>query len=196
VERDALQRYFPHCDFYDVGLREAVQYVCARAERGAQLLLESPYVAGYYLKTCGRTDITVLTLSKPGQPCAPDRACYYVLQESNRHFETQHVFDALRERPADALVQVHGVPVAEIYGTRPKPPPGRHAARLLALAEAFGNAPEGPPVELESRSPPRMPGEPLRGLAVVSRFRFAGGVSLEESGLLPLNGPGNGWATP
>ena len=194
-----LRHYFPHCDFYDVGLREAVQYVCARAEENAQLRNDAPEAVAHYVKMCGRADIKVTTLSKPGDQCEPGRACYQILQVGRTFYETANLFASLHSaRPPDAIVRARGVNVAEIYGpmvgvpSLPEQPGERsvaasiltagEAVRLGALARVFGNTPKG---EMVSKLPDLQPARPEhtgphRIAAVTTAIRFAGDVVVEE----------------
>ncbi|MGZ6142921.1 MAG: ArnT family glycosyltransferase, partial [Myxococcales bacterium] len=43
-----VQYYFPHCDYFDAGFREAVQYVAAHAEPGAELSTEIDWPSQLY----------------------------------------------------------------------------------------------------------------------------------------------------
>ncbi|MCA1591131.1 MAG: glycosyltransferase family 39 protein, partial [Acidobacteria bacterium] len=49
--------FFPHDEFYDDGLREAVKYVCEHAPAGATIAHETPGAVRYYLEKFGRTDL-------------------------------------------------------------------------------------------------------------------------------------------
>ena len=55
--------YFPHDEFYDDGLREAIRFVCETAPHGATIAHETPGVARYYLAKYGRTDLRSRVLS-------------------------------------------------------------------------------------------------------------------------------------
>jgi hypothetical protein len=202
-----LRAYFPHCDFYDVGLREAIQYVCARAEKNAQVRAEPEVAVAHYMKLCGRDDIKVTTMSRPGDHCEAGRACYHILQEGRMYFETRATFAELHaRRPPDAIVRAGGVRVAEIYGPGALDglalaisTPG-DAQRLGALARAFGNALRrgGLPVgdagvafESEVRAEARGLTDEARGpkrvASLTSAFRFASDVVVEETGALPMD---------
>jgi hypothetical protein len=194
--QENLRRYFPHCDFYDVGLREAVQYVCARAEKGAQLRSDAVIAVGHYVDLCGRDDIKVTTLSRPQDACAPGRPCYQILQVGRTYYETKKLMDGLHAtRPPDAVVTARGVNVAEIYG--PEMPvvtqlaihTAGEAQRLGALARAFGNAPRGTTVAFESRVEPLSNRRPYRVAALTSAFRFSSDVVVEERATVALDAP-------
>lgn len=183
---DNLRYYLPHCDFYDVGLREAIQYVCARAEHNAQLRTDGNMVAEYYVKaSCNRPDIKVSTLSKPEDRCEPGRACYEILQVGRTYIESRSLFTGLyAERNPNAVVRVHDVNVAEIYGppnTVPLAP-----ATMTELAQRFGNVDKsaaGGVVDKARLPAPRAPrpekSEPKREAVVVGAYRFAGDTVLE-----------------
>ncbi len=57
--------YFPHDEFYDDGLREAIEHVAESAPRGSTLAHETPGVARHYLARFGRTDIESRVISDP-----------------------------------------------------------------------------------------------------------------------------------
>ena len=82
--------FFPHDEFYDDGLREAIEYVCRTAPQGATLVHETPGVVGYYLEQLGRTDIKSRVLSdatfKLAEAPAP---AYIILQRGRTYFENE-----------------------------------------------------------------------------------------------------------
>ena len=45
--------FFPHDEFYDDGLREAIKYVCDVAPNGATVAHETPGVARHYWRRLG-----------------------------------------------------------------------------------------------------------------------------------------------
>src|SRR4030095_16625864 len=49
--------FFPHDEFYDDGLREAIGFVCESAPNGATMAHETPAVARYYLASFDRQDL-------------------------------------------------------------------------------------------------------------------------------------------
>src|SRR5206468_2521722 len=76
-----VQYFFPHCDYFDAGFREAIQYLDANAEPGAEISTEIDWPARLY----GRTDFTY-TLVRRGQTCRSGRVCYVVTQVGRRYF--------------------------------------------------------------------------------------------------------------
>jgi hypothetical protein len=91
--------FFPHDEFYDDGLREALEYVAANAPRGAAVVHETPGVAGYYLEKFGRTDLQSRVLSDPSfrLEIAPSPT-YFVLQRGRTYFENRDKMQEARAR--------------------------------------------------------------------------------------------------
>lgn len=112
--RSNVARIFPHDELYDLGVREAVEYTCQVAPRGAVLAVSNPMAVGYYLKRCGRTDIRVGALFDPQY--VMHKGDFLLIQESRRYFETEDLFRQV-ERHGQALreVSVQGVVTSRIY---------------------------------------------------------------------------------
>ena len=91
--------YFPHDEFYDDGLREAIEFVCRNAPQGAVMVHETPGVAGYYLEKFGRTDLESRVLSDPNfkldEIYLPT---YIILQRGRTYFENQEKIGEVRAR--------------------------------------------------------------------------------------------------
>src|SRR5438309_11575591 len=81
-----VQWYFPHCDYFDAGFREAVRYVAAHAEAGAELSTEIDLPA--YLYTEDRPDLAH-SLVRRGQACRSGHVCYVVVQAGRWYFLNQ-----------------------------------------------------------------------------------------------------------
>jgi len=89
--------YFPHCDYFDAGFREAVQYVAAHAERDAELSTEIDWPARLYTGATGRNDLR-LSLVRRGQACHTGRICYVVVQAGRLYFLNQDAVANLSRR--------------------------------------------------------------------------------------------------
>ncbi|HEV7857779.1 MAG TPA: hypothetical protein VGO91_03950, partial [Pyrinomonadaceae bacterium] len=80
--------FFPHDEFYDDGLREALRFVCETAPQGATIAHETPAVARYYLQKYGRADLHSRTLSdakfKLEERTGPT---YVIVQRGRTYFE-------------------------------------------------------------------------------------------------------------
>jgi hypothetical protein len=114
--------YFPHDEFYDDGLREAIKYVCDHAPRGAAIVHETPGVVRAYLKQFGREDLQSQTLSDPKFKLenAPADA-YFILQTGRAYFENQDKMRAVRQNYAPvftAQIPSASLPAAEVYTAR------------------------------------------------------------------------------
>ena len=57
--------YFPHDEFYDAGMRDAIFEIARRAKPGAKIASESSSLASYYAQRANRTDLICVFLSDP-----------------------------------------------------------------------------------------------------------------------------------
>lgn len=109
--------FFPHDEFYDDGLREAIEYVCRSAPQGATIVHETPGVVSYYLEKFGRTDIESRVLSEANFKLADATpSTYIVLQRGRTYFENQEKMKEVRasfKKVYEGLVE--GVPAVEVY---------------------------------------------------------------------------------
>ena len=112
--------YFPHDEFYDDGLREAIKFVAESAPQGSTVVHETPGVTGYYLQQFKRTDINSRVLSDT-QFKLDDatRPAYFVIQRGRTYFENREKMDEVRARfPKVYEGTVAGVAAVEIYEAR------------------------------------------------------------------------------
>ncbi len=115
--------YFPHDEFYDDGLREAIRYVCDNAPQGATLAHETPGVVRYYLQKFGRTDLQARVLSDSQFNINPEQETFIILQRGRTYFENQ---EKMRQvRASFPLVYAsclrRGLPSTEVYATKRQP---------------------------------------------------------------------------
>jgi hypothetical protein len=110
--------FFPHDEFYDDGLREAIEFVCRTAPQGATIVHETPGVVGYYLEKFGRTDIQSRVLSDASFKLADaSRETYIILQRGRTYFENEEKMKEVRARfrkVYEGFVQP-GVIAVEVY---------------------------------------------------------------------------------
>jgi hypothetical protein len=111
--------FFPHDEFYDDGLREAIAFVCARAPRGGIIAHETPGVVRHYLEKFGRTDLQSRVLSDP-QFRVPDDAgdAFVILQRGRTYFENREKMEFVRRSDKFAKAYegfVEGVRAVEVY---------------------------------------------------------------------------------
>jgi hypothetical protein len=109
--------YFPHDEFYDDGLREAIEFVCRDAPAGALIVGETPGVFRYYLETFNRTDLQSRVLSDARFELAgAGRPGYFIIQSGRTYFENQEKMREVRARYKKVFdVSVGGVSSAEVY---------------------------------------------------------------------------------
>lgn len=117
LAKDRAGYYFPHDEFYDDGLREALLFVCENAPPGATVAHETPSATRYYLARCGRSDLQPRPLSDPafGPDSAP-RPTFYVLQRGRTYFENQAEMEQVRASARKVFeVVIKGKTAAEVY---------------------------------------------------------------------------------
>ncbi|MDX6269707.1 MAG: hypothetical protein QOD28_930 [Acidobacteriota bacterium] len=91
--------YFPHDEFYDDGLREAIRYVAEHAPARASIVHETPGVARYYLQKFGRSDLDSRVLSDPAfQLDAAPRPAFVILQRGRTYYENREKMQDVRAR--------------------------------------------------------------------------------------------------
>ena len=94
----AAGEMFPE-ETYDYGVREAVAAIVETAEPSAVVVSDAPAVVAHYLKTSGRTDLQVRSLSAQGFPNG-DRPSWVIVQDEHLTFENHDVVAQLRRRSA------------------------------------------------------------------------------------------------
>jgi hypothetical protein len=91
--------FFPHDEFYDDGMREAVKFVCDNAPPGATVAHETPGVVRHYVSAFGRTDLNsqVISSREFDVTTAPGPV-YVIVQPGRTYFENRAELDAVRAR--------------------------------------------------------------------------------------------------
>ncbi|MBD0326732.1 MAG: glycosyltransferase family 39 protein, partial [Pyrinomonadaceae bacterium] len=109
--------YFPHDEFYDDGLREAISFVCERAPQGAFIIHETPGVARYYLGKFNRNDLQPRVLSERNLSLdALTDTVYVIVQRGRTYFENREKLAEVRARFQKVHeVVVAGAIAAEVY---------------------------------------------------------------------------------
>ncbi len=94
---DKAGYFFPHDEFYDDGLREAIKYVCEQAPNGATIAHETPAVTRYYLSVFGREDLQSRVISsKEFDVNSATGPVYVIVQRGRTYFENREEFDYVR----------------------------------------------------------------------------------------------------
>jgi hypothetical protein len=113
-----VQWYFPHCDYFDAGFREAVRYVAEHAEPGAELSTEIDWPARLYADAAGRSDLSQ-TLVRRGRSCHSGRICYVVVQAGRLYFLNQDAVANLARRTPWHVERIAGREVVKVYRLLP-----------------------------------------------------------------------------
>ncbi len=107
-------RLFPPDEVYDLGVREAVEYVCRVAPQGARLAASDPRGVSYYTHQLHRRDLKVMPLFDPNYKIAPGD--FLLIQDSRRYFETTSLIDLIEKTRSPAYTRrIDGLVVAQIY---------------------------------------------------------------------------------
>jgi hypothetical protein len=109
--------YFPHDEFYDDGLREAISFVCETAPPGAAIINETPGVVRYYLAKFNRTDLQPRVLSDRSLSLEDlPSPVYVIVQRGRTYFENREKLAEVRahfQKMHEVLVG--GTSAAEVY---------------------------------------------------------------------------------
>ena len=121
---DKVGYFFPHDEFYDDGLREAIKFVCDTAPPGAVIAHETPGVARYYLETFRRTDLNSKAISAPDFNVTNIAGpAYFIVQQGRTYFENRDKIAFIRNRFKKVHeVSINGIPAAEVFVNQPKWP--------------------------------------------------------------------------
>jgi len=112
--------YFPHDEFYDDGLREAIKYVCDKAPNGAVIAHETPGVVRHYLESYGRTDLVSHPISAPDfDPAKTPGTVYVIAQRGRTYFENTDELTTVRANFQKVNeITVDGLSAVEIFANR------------------------------------------------------------------------------
>lgn len=114
---DKVGYFFPHDEFYDDGLREAIKFVCDNAPQGAVIANETPAATHYYLEQFKRTDLDSRAMSahefNVNNISGP---AYFILQRGRTYYENRDKLAFIRAnfKKADE-VAVNGLTAAEVF---------------------------------------------------------------------------------
>ncbi|HET9479728.1 MAG TPA: hypothetical protein VFO72_10305, partial [Pyrinomonadaceae bacterium] len=109
--------FFPHDEFYDDGLREAIKFVCDQAPQGATIAHETPGVTRYYLSLFERKDLNsqVISSAEFDVTSAPGPV-YVIVQRGRTYFENRDELQAVRAKFRKVhAVTIDGVIAVEVF---------------------------------------------------------------------------------
>jgi dolichyl-phosphate-mannose-protein mannosyltransferase len=109
--------FFPHDEFYDDGLREAIKFVCDSAPPHAVIAHETPAATRYYLEKFGRTDLNSKPISAPDfDPAHISSPAFVIVQRGRTYFENQQKLEFIRANFLKAHeVTINGMTAAEVF---------------------------------------------------------------------------------
>lgn len=106
---------FPNDELYDVGMREAVEWIAGRAAPGASLASDAPGVVAEYVRRAGRPDLEARSLAQDGIPSPPAEA-WLLAQNSHACFESEQLVAQVRRRQRPVFIyRVRGTPSVEVF---------------------------------------------------------------------------------
>jgi hypothetical protein len=107
-------RLFPPDEVYDLGAREAAEYVCRVAPPGARVAASDPMGLGFYVRQFGREDLKVVPLFDPNYLFRPGD--FLLVQDSRRYFETNGLIDLVEKTEKSVfVVRDDGLSVEKVY---------------------------------------------------------------------------------
>jgi len=114
--------FFPHDEFYDDGLREAIKFVCDTAPPGATIAHETPGVTRYYLETFRRADLDSKAISAPDFDATKiSGPAYFIIQRGRTYFENRDKLAFIRDNFKKIHeVSINGMTAAEAFVNQPK----------------------------------------------------------------------------
>jgi hypothetical protein len=108
--------YFPHDEFYDGGVREAVKEIAERARPGARIASETPGLITYYSQAAGRNDLVSASLSDKEEMSKFEVGDYIIVARGRRYFTNEAVTTELQEQSAPAIrVSLGQTPAINVY---------------------------------------------------------------------------------
>jgi hypothetical protein len=114
--------FFPHDEFYDDGLREAIKFVCETAPAGAIIGHETPAATHYYLEHFQRPDLISQAISAPDFEVANiSEPAYFIVQRGRTYFENREKLEYLRAHYRKIHeVSINGMAAAEVFVNQAK----------------------------------------------------------------------------
>jgi len=108
--------YFPHDEFYDASMRDAMTEIASRAQPGARVASESPSLAAYYAERAGRTDLVCVSLSDPSAFNELRTGDFIIVARGRRYFSNDAIINALRTHSTPVVeLKLGAIPSAKIY---------------------------------------------------------------------------------
>jgi hypothetical protein len=108
--------YFPHDEFYDASMRDAIFEIAKRAQPGAQVASESQSLASYYAQRANRPDLVCVFISDPSALQQLREGDFVIDARGRRYFSNELVLTALEQSGVPAFrLSLGEVPSASVY---------------------------------------------------------------------------------
>ncbi len=108
--------YFPHDEFYDASLREAVADIAARAPENARVASETPGLITHYAQLAGRRDLRSLSLSDMKAVAELREGDFIIVARGRRYFSNDAILQRLQSASAPVTkLSLGGVHALDIY---------------------------------------------------------------------------------
>jgi hypothetical protein len=108
--------YFPHDEFYDARIREAINEISAHARPGARVASETPGLTAYYGQLAGRNDLVSLSLSDKEAMRQFEAGDYVIVARGRRYFSNEAYVDKLEGAGGPvATISLGDIPAVRIY---------------------------------------------------------------------------------
>jgi hypothetical protein len=108
--------YFPHDEFYDASMREAMSEIASRAQPNTRVASESPSLASYYAERAQRPDLTCVSLSDPDAVTQLRPGDFIIIARGRRYFSNDAIITALGSHSTPLInLNLGPTPSAKIY---------------------------------------------------------------------------------
>jgi len=108
--------FFPHDEFYDAGVRDAVNGICERARAGATVASETPGLVAYYAHLAGRGDLITISLSDREARAQLGQTDFVIVARGRRYFSNERLTSALIDASAPlVIIRTGDVPSVQVF---------------------------------------------------------------------------------
>lgn len=108
--------YFPHDEFYDASMRDAISEIAQRAAPSARVASESTLLAAHYAERVNRKDLNCVSLSDPEALSQLQAGDFIIDARGRRYFSNDALLAELhRSVPPTFSLSLGGVPSADVY---------------------------------------------------------------------------------